>query len=102
MAAASDFTSPKNVEVPRLRGKFAKRTFPSAQGDISSGVLPLDWFWSRPVAGSNSLKAPVGGGIDHHTQGSMIVIAQRDETERLQRPVAGRAHRGEHFGHTPH
>src|SRR5690242_15278298 len=61
-----------------------------------------NWFRRRPVAGPDSLKAPVGGRIDHHAQGAMVIVAERDEAEGLQRSVCSRAHRREHFGHATH
>ena len=59
-------------------------------------------FRRRPLAGPDSLEASVRGRIDHHAQGAMVVVAQRDEAERLQGPVRGRPHRREHFRHATH
>lgn len=48
------------------------------------------------------METSVRSGIDHHAQGAMIVVAESDEAEGLQRPIGSRPHRTEHFGHASH
>ena len=75
-------------------------------GDVASYVSTANTgreiserFQSGPLARANSLKTSVGHGIDRHAQGAVIVIAESDEAEGLQRSLAGSSNWGEHFGH---
>src|SRR2546425_12663003 len=61
----------------------------------------LDRIRRGPLAGSDALKTPIRNRIHRHAQSAMVVTAQRDEAERLQRSFAGGADRDKHFGHGP-